>query len=112
VDRAPLARKDPAIAELVDRLEADLGTGFFELADHWEDLMAIGFARPGDPDVLVYVAVLIDDEGDVLDTPNRFFYECESPSDTDELGYDVAASAERVPYDEVLKAVSRHLAAR
>jgi hypothetical protein len=112
VDRAPLARKDPAVAELVDRLEADLGTGSFELVDHWEDLMAIGLARPGDPEVLVYVAVLIDDEGDVLDTPDRFFYECESPSEASELGYDVAGSADHVPYDEVVKAVARHLGAR
>ena len=112
MDRAPLSRKDPAVAELVGRIEADLGTGSFELVDHWEDLMAIGFARAEDPDVLVYVAVLIDDEGDVLDVPERFSYECESPSEASELGYDVAASADHVPYEDVIKAVSRHLRIR
>lgn len=112
LERAPIARKDPEVGELVDRLAADLGTESFDLVNHWEDLMSIGLARPSDHDVLVYVSILVDDEGDVLDSPNRYFYECESPSGEDELGYDVAASGDHVPYEEVVKAATRHLAAR
>jgi hypothetical protein len=111
VDRAPLAGKDPAVGELVDRLASDLGADSFDLVDHWEDLMAIGLARPSDHDVLVYVAVIVDDEGEILDSPDRYFYECESPSPDDPLGYHVAATGDRVPYEEVVRAAARHLEA-
>jgi hypothetical protein len=109
MDTAPLARKDPAVGELVHRLAGDLGAGSFDVVDHWEDLMAIGLARPGDHDVLVYVAVLIDDEGEVLASEDRYYYESETPSDAEEFGYYVSASGDHVRYDEVAKAVAHHL---
>jgi hypothetical protein len=109
VDTAPLARKDPAVRELVSRLAGDLGTDSFGLVDHWEDLMAIGLALPSDHDVLVYVAVIIDDEGNALTSEDRYYYECETPSETEELGYYVSASGDRVTYDEVAKVAAHHL---
>ncbi|MEV5749976.1 hypothetical protein AB0L00_19315 [Actinoallomurus sp. NPDC052308] len=109
MDRSPLARKDPAVRELVDRFAADLGAESFDLVDHWEDLMAIGLARPSDHDVLVYVAIAINDEGDVLESEDRYYYECETPSDADELGYTVARSGDHVSYEEMLRAAAAHL---
>jgi hypothetical protein len=109
VDRAPLAGKDPTVGELVDRLASDLGAGTFVLVDYWADLTAIGLARPNDHDVLVYVAVIVDEEGKALDTPDRYFYECESPSVADKLGYHVVSSADRVSYEEIVQAAARHL---
>ena len=109
MDRTSLARKDPAVGELVDRLASDLGTTSFDLADHWEDLMAIGLARPNDHGVLIYIAIIIDDEGEVLDSPDRYSYACESPSDADDLGHHVTYSGDHVAYDEVAKAAARHL---
>jgi hypothetical protein len=108
VDRSLLARKDPAVGELVDRLASDLSTNF-DLVDHWEDLMAVGLALPSDHGVLIYVAVITDDEGELLHSPDRYFYECESPSRTDALGYHVAYSGDHVSYDQVAKAATRHL---
>jgi hypothetical protein len=109
MDRTPLAGKDPALGELVDRLAADLGPDSFVLMDHWEDLMAIGLAQPSHHDVLIYVAVKVDDEGEVLTSENRYFYECETPEESDDHGYAVSGRGDHVAYEGVRKAVAQRL---
>ncbi|GAA4618890.1 hypothetical protein GCM10023195_85190 [Actinoallomurus liliacearum] len=65
-----------------------------------------------DHDLLVYVAIAIDAEGDVLESADRYYYECETPSDADELGYTVARSGDHVSYEEMLRAAAAHLRTR
>lgn len=100
-----VGEKDPAIVRVVERLRADLGAGYFVEVPYWEaDLLAVGLGRPDDPDVLVYVAVGMDDDG--------FHVECETPvvAGEEELPYRLAWRGENVSYDEVREAVRRHLA--
>lgn len=111
MDRAILAHKEAAVGELVDRIAADLGQQTFDLVDHWEDLLAIGFACPSDHDVLVYVQILIDDEGELLTSENRYYYECETPDSTEEMGYRVTASGNDATYEQVARAIAQHLQA-
>jgi hypothetical protein len=101
--------KAAELTELVDRLRRDFPPGAFDMVNHWEDLTATDLARPDNHRVLVYIAVMYDRASDPLPGLGRYFFECETPDDEEELGYRVAATGDRVTYEQLRRAVARHL---
>lgn len=48
--------KDASILVAIDQLRARLGPDTFVIADHWDDLFAVGLAAPAQPGRLVYIS--------------------------------------------------------
>ena len=72
--------------------------------DHWEaDAFAIGVAAKLDPRRLVYVSTFRRASG-------RFDFEAELPAGSEETDYRVVDRGENVPFEDLLKALVRHLA--
>lgn len=94
-------KKDAAVVALLDRLENDLGTGVFDIVDHWgDDAMAIGIGLACDHRVLAYIST---DPG-----TDRFSYELELPP-TDAISvYSVAATSSDCSYSQLLVALRMH----
>ena len=95
--------KDTTIEKVLSRLREDLGTGAFDIVDHWAtDLCAVGVARPSDKRFLVYIST---------DPPTRGenAYQCERPPSDDDAPYDADSMIEVATYAELLDAVRAHL---
>lgn len=54
---APKIAKDESVVRMLAALRSELGSGAFDVVDHWEsDRCAIGIARPDDHGVVVYIS--------------------------------------------------------
>src|SRR5262245_18865523 len=88
------------------RLLVDLGLDRhrWTVVDHWEaDAFAIGVAAKLDPRKLVYVSTL-------RRAPGRFDFEAELPAGPEETDYRVVDRGENVSFEDLLRAIVRHLA--
>ena len=93
--------KEERITKLLSAL--DLERRGWTVVDHWEaDTCAIGLARPSDLRRLVYVSTFNKAAG-------RYDYECELPSGPEDTEYESTDRREDVTYDELVKALERHL---
>ncbi len=99
-------QKDKSIADLVAALHLRERGWVLVQPDPWDaDLTAIGIARASDPRRLVYVSTF-------KMAPGRYYYECEAPTGPDPADYVVESEADDVSFDELLKAMTRHLSTR
>jgi hypothetical protein len=98
--------KSRGVAALVDRLQSDLGDGYFTEVPYWDgDETAIGLASPADLRVLVYLSIMPGDAA--------VFLQCERPAGRDDdpdVPYEVASSGSYTDYGQVLNIVRHHLA--
>jgi hypothetical protein len=100
---APL-HKEPAILDVLRRLQSRFGSGAFVVADHWEqDLCAVGIADPCEPGLLVYISIFGEEVG-------RFGYELELPPPPGcETPYQVAGRGSGLSFEELTRVVAKHL---
>ena len=64
--------------------------------------MAVGLAKPGEPERLVYVSVYGSG-------PARFFASCESPDGTEGVPYQQGPEVEGLTFDALSNLVREHL---
>jgi hypothetical protein len=97
-------QKHDTVLQLLANLEYRLGTGTFQIVDHWEgDLGAIGIAHPCNRELLAYVAVY---------GPDDCYVELEVPPQAgSELPYSVAGEFRSATFDDVAHIVAKHFAA-
>lgn len=95
-------QKHDAVLKMLSRLEHRLGSGTFQIVDHWEsDLDAIGVAHPSNGELLAYIAAY---------GPEDFYVELELPPEQgSELPYSVAGQFRSLTFDEVARIVAKHL---
>ena len=95
--------KHRSLDQLVTRLHADLGPGFFDIVDHWEaDACATGLAAPANHQILVYVSTYPPESG-------LYNYECEVPPAQQGDIYDLAGRGWDVDYEQLHEVVRAHL---
>ncbi len=101
-----MALKDSSITDLIAALHLrERGWAVVE-PDPWEaDLVAIGIRGRDQPRQLVYISTF-------KRAPGRYDYECETPTGSGETDYLVVEEGADVSFDEMLKAMIRHLSAR
>lgn len=101
---AKLRYKSPAIKDVVDQLEIQLGCDAFVLADHWEnDPFAVGIASTYDLRVLMYISIYGEAGG-------RYGYEMESPStEVNTSEYFVTGRGSGLTLDELVVVVNDHI---
>ena len=96
-----MTRKEERITELLAALGIERRG--WTVVDHWEaDMCAIGLARPSDLRRLVYISTFNKADG-------RYDYECELPFGPKDTDYESADRREDVTYEELVKALERHL---
>jgi hypothetical protein len=97
-------QKDDTIIRLLTRLRERLGAGAFDVVDRWEsDLCAIGFARPDDHRVLVYVCTYERQDG-------AYFVSLELPPAADsDMAYSSAGERDVASFEELVEIIQRHL---
>jgi uncharacterized protein (DUF433 family) len=95
--------KDKSVTELVKWLEERLCQRLL-IVDHWDaDMSAIGVARPGNPNQLVYISTWGRD-------PDHYFVELEAaPSPGSDLPYETLARYQELDRENLLKIVQEHL---
>jgi hypothetical protein len=94
--------KDQSVLRLL--VDLDLDRHEWTVVDHWEaDAFAIGVAAKPDPRRLVYVSTF-------RRAPGRFDFEAELPVGPEETDYRVVDRGESVPFEDLLKALVKHLA--
>jgi len=95
-----MENKSAQINALALRLGEDLGSGCFNITDHWEaDRRAIGISKQENPGVLLYIHT--DEEAKL------FFAALELPSETDD--YENAGEYADLTYHELLVIIKKHL---
>jgi len=100
-------KKDDSILCLLELLGTRLGSGAFDVVDHWEaDACAVGVASPRDHGVLAYLSTFGLPAG-------RYYLELECPPRSgDEAPYEVAGRFTALEFEELVDIVARHLLAR
>ena len=94
--------KDQSIKRLL--VDLDLDRRGWTVVDHWEaDAFATGIASKPDPRRLVYVSTF-------RRAPGYFDFEAELPAGPVETDYRVLDRGENVAFEDLLKAIVRHLA--
>jgi hypothetical protein len=104
------ARKSSELEEVIGRLKRDLEPIDIVVADHWpEDLVATGISRKGERSKLVYLALMLDEGGDLIPGERKYFYDCEILHFGAERPNEVVEHRERVTYQELRDAIRRYL---
>lgn len=94
--------KDQSIKRLL--IDLDFDRRGWTVVDHWEaDAFAIGIASKPDPRRLVYVSTF-------RRAPGHFDFEVELPAGPMETDYCILDRGENVPFEDLLKAIVKHLA--
>jgi hypothetical protein len=102
--------KSPELRSLIDDLMKDLGPSSLTLTDNWpEDLIATGLQRRGDQSRLMYIALALDEYGNVHTGEERYYFECELLHPEETVPYDVVERGERVTYEQLRNAIARNL---
>ena len=97
--------KAKVVAELIDVLRSRLGSGAFQVVDHWpDDPMAIGIASPRNAGVLAYVSITPE-----ADDP--YFVSLELPPEGEWVEHPYTPDGERneCGIDELVATISTHL---
>jgi len=100
-----LGHKDESLRKLVAELLQRLPPRSFVVVDHWEaDPLAIGLARPSEPDRLVYITSDRDVRG-------RYFMSRELPSNSDLVPFRDGGADQFRDIDALARAIAVHLGA-
>ena len=96
--------KDEAIRLFLAMIQSKLDDESYQIVDHWDaSLVSIGIAKPGEPDILVYVTTLGQPEG-------CYGYECEIPSENpDEFPFQTVAEGDGVNFETMVEIIRKHL---
>lgn len=94
--------KHESVLEMLAQLSAVLNPSGWEVVDHWEaDLHAVGIARRGQPEVLVYVSTYGL-------PPGRFSCECE-PAGCRGAVAGALGTAEGIDFKTLVSVIEGHL---